>query len=151
MYARNGECLNDVINLARAGDSQALGWLLERSRSDLTRLAKANLGPHLRGKLDPGDLVQETFLRAHREFARFRGRSGTELRIWLREILMSTLAMTVRHYFGTQQRDVRLERSLSEEVRRLSLNLPTLDETPSGVLLRYEQAGRIAEALHRLS
>jgi RNA polymerase sigma-70 factor, ECF subfamily len=151
MDTRNGECLNDVINLARAGDSQALGWLLEQSRSGLTQLAKSQLGPHLRGKLDPDDLVQDTFLHAHRVFARFRGRSDSEFRIWLREILMSTVAMTVRHYYGTQQRDMRLERSWSQEVRRVLLRLPTPEETPSGVLLRREQTGRVMEALDRLS
>ena len=151
MDTRIEKCLDDVISLARSGDSQARGWLLERFRSYLTRLTEAQLGPHLRGKLDPADLVQDTFLRAHREFARFRGTSGSELKIWLREILVSTLTMTVRHYYGTQQRDVRLERSLSEEVRRQLPNLPTPAETPFGVLLRREQTGRVMEALDRLS
>jgi RNA polymerase sigma-70 factor (ECF subfamily) len=40
---------------------------------------------------------------------------------------------------------------LSEEVRRLLLDLPTPHETPSGELLRREQTGRVIEALDRLS
>src|SRR5262249_16975747 len=68
-----------------------------------------------------------------------------------REILMNTLAMTVRRYYGTQQRDMRLERCSSEGVHRALLDLPTSDETPSSVLLRREQTGRVMEALDRLS
>jgi RNA polymerase sigma-70 factor, ECF subfamily len=34
-------------------------------------------------KLEPSDLVQETFLKAHREFTHFAGQSEPELVAWL--------------------------------------------------------------------
>ena len=54
---------------ARAGDGAALGRLLELYRNYLRLVARASIGQALRVRLDASDLVQETFLKAHREFA----------------------------------------------------------------------------------
>ncbi|MGG7377388.1 helix-turn-helix domain-containing protein, partial [Escherichia coli] len=62
-----------LLRLAQAGDSQALGQVLELYRNYLTLLARMQIGRRLQGKVDAADLVQETFLAAHRDFAHFRG------------------------------------------------------------------------------
>ena len=49
-------------------------------------------------QLDASDLVQETFLKAHREFAQFVGSSEPELVAWLRQILVRTLANQAKHH-----------------------------------------------------
>ena len=79
-------CACSLIALAR-DDSNARGQLLEGYRPYLTLLARVQIGRQLRGKADPDDLVQETFLLAHREFATFRGQTEPELTAWLRRIL----------------------------------------------------------------
>src|SRR5438552_18698210 len=99
-----------LLVLARAGSGGALGQLLERYRSYLTLLARLQISRRLQGKVDAADLVQETFLAAHRNFVRFRGTTEAELVSWLRQILASRLAKLMRRYWGTQSRDVRLER-----------------------------------------
>ena len=48
---------------ARAGDADCLGWLLEIYRNYLHLLASVQLNKRLRGRVNPSDLVQETFLR----------------------------------------------------------------------------------------
>jgi RNA polymerase sigma-70 factor (ECF subfamily) len=105
-----------LLRLARAGSGQALGQLLELYRPYLTLLARLQIGRRLQGKVDPADLVQETFLRAHRDFAQFRGASEEALAGWLRQILAARLVDVVRHYCGTRRRDVRLERELALEL-----------------------------------
>ena len=101
--------------LERAGrhDPEAQGQLLEHYRGYLTLLARLEIGRKLQGKADPADLVQETFLEAHRSFPRFRGSSEAEFLTWLRQILAHRLAKLIRRYLGTQRRDVRLERDLT--------------------------------------
>src|SRR5918999_6459314 len=74
----------DLLRRARAGDDVALGALLERYRPYLALLARLQIDRRLRGKADPADLVQETFLEAHRGFPRFRGETEAELAAWLR-------------------------------------------------------------------
>jgi hypothetical protein len=100
---------------ARAGDGQALGQLLERYRNYLTLLARVQIGRRLRGKVEDADLIQDTFLEAHRHFGTFRGTSEGELVSWLRQILAANLANLLRRYYGTRRRDVRLERELAAE------------------------------------
>src|SRR6266849_4320825 len=109
-----------MLGLARAGSSHALGQLLEMYRNYLVLLARLQIGRRLQGKVDDADLVQETFLKAHRDFARFRGQTEAELASWLRQILARNLAHLVRRYCGTRRRDVRLERQLADELDRSS-------------------------------
>lgn len=50
--------------LAQAhGDADCLGWLLEIYRNYLHLLASAALNERVRSRVNPSDLVQETFLR----------------------------------------------------------------------------------------
>ena len=69
-----------LVKQARAGDGRALGRLLELYRNYLRVVARAMIGQALRVRLDASDLVQETFLKAHREFGHFlcadRARAG---------------------------------------------------------------------------
>jgi RNA polymerase sigma-70 factor (ECF subfamily) len=143
-----------LLRLARAGDSSALGRLLELYRSYLELLARLQLGRLLQGKADPSDLVQDTFLAAHAHFAQFHGSSEEELAGWLRQILASRLANLVRHFCGTRRRDVRLESRLEQELnqssRALDQRLQTAQSTPSQRASRREQAVLLAAALDRL-
>jgi RNA polymerase sigma-70 factor (ECF subfamily) len=143
-----------AIALAKVGDRYALGALLEQCRPYLKMLARVQIGRQLRSKLDDDDLLQETFLRAHRTISRFRGTSREAFLAWLRGILAHVLADQIRRYHGTGQRDPRLERELEQELERSSegfaraLAAPT--SSPSQRALRHERAVRLAEALERL-
>jgi RNA polymerase sigma-70 factor (ECF subfamily) len=144
---------DDLLTLARA-DPALLGPLLERYRHYLTVLAQVEVGRHLRSKLDPADLVQETFLEAHRHFAAFAGGNEAQLVRWLRQILAGTLANQVRRFLGTQGRDVRLEQQLADAVDRSSAALDgalaASVSTPSQQASRREQAVLLADALTTL-
>ncbi len=143
-----------LIAQARAGDAGALGRLLERYRAYLTLLARLQIGRRLQGKADCADLVQDTFLEAARHFGRFRGEAEPELAAWLRQILATCLAHLVRRYCGTQARDVRLERTLEDDLdqssRALDRGLISEQSSPSQRASRREQAVLLANALDRL-
>jgi RNA polymerase sigma-70 factor (ECF subfamily) len=59
---------DQLMALARDGDQSALGKLLDLYRNYLRLVARSLIGAGLRVKLEPSDLVQETFLKAHRDF-----------------------------------------------------------------------------------
>ena len=84
------------LALARAGHAEALGRLLEEYRSYLMLLARMQIGRRLQCKADAADLVQETFLEAHRNFGHFRGATEAEFTRWLRAILVGQLAHLLR-------------------------------------------------------
>jgi RNA polymerase sigma-70 factor (ECF subfamily) len=139
---------------ARTGDDAALGSLLELYRNYLRLLARVEIGRRLQGKLDASDLVQETFAEAHRNFPLFRGADEPQLVSWLRQILAARVANLVRHYFGTQGRDVRLEQevalALNNSSQALGLQLAAPVSSPSEAAARREQAVLLADALSRL-
>src|SRR5438128_12586041 len=93
-----------LIAAARAGSTEALGQVLETCRQYLLLVANQQVPPELAAKLAPSDLVQETFLKAHREFAQFQGRTEAELLGWLRRILLNNLVSFSRQYEGTDKR-----------------------------------------------
>ncbi len=132
----------------------ALGRRLEAYRDYLTLLARMQIGRRLRGKADPGDVVQETFLHAVRDAGQFRGKSDEELAGWLRQILAARLADLVRRYCGTRRRDVSLERALQVELDQssqvLDRGLAAPHSSPSERAIRNEQAAELARALERL-
>jgi RNA polymerase sigma-70 factor (ECF subfamily) len=146
--------LDSLLQQAREGDRSTLGALLERYRRYLTLLARVEIGRRLQSKLDASDLVQETFLAAHRHFDRFQGDQEGQFLCWLRQILAGTLANQLRRYFGTQGRDVRLEERLAEGLDHSSASLagalPASISSPSQQATRREQAVLLADALAEL-
>jgi RNA polymerase sigma-70 factor, ECF subfamily len=147
----------ELLRQAQAGSGAALGRLLEMYRNYLAVLARLQIGRRLQGKTDPADLVQETFLKAHRDFASFHGHSEGEFVNWLRRILATNLAQLVRRYLGTKRRDLRLERELAVELDQSSRLLDgglvapqKSPSSPSRQAMRREQAVRLADALGQL-
>jgi RNA polymerase sigma-70 factor (ECF subfamily) len=143
-----------LLVLAKAGDGAALGRLLERYRNYVGLLIQLQVGRRLRSKVDIDDLLQEIWLEIHRKIGSFRGRSEREFLTWARRLIGSILANQVRHYFGTKQRDLRLERALIDELdqssRSLNESLVASQSSPSQQAVRREQAVLLADALQDL-
>src|SRR6516162_167353 len=149
-----GSDVEQLMGRAQTGDAVALGQLLQLYRNYLALLARLHIDPRLQGKVDASDLVQETFLKAHRNFGQFRGNTEEELVSWLRQVLTNNLANLVRHYLGRQRRDVRLERQLAAEMDRSSRlmdgGLIAPGSSPSRQASRREQAVLLADVLKQL-
>ena len=82
----------ELLVQAREGSDAALGDLLQSYANYLALLARLEIGRRLQGKVDAADVVQETFLKAHRDFEQFRGTTEAEFVAWLRQILAANLA-----------------------------------------------------------
>src|SRR3954453_13814512 len=148
--------VNELINRVRAGEQGAREKLFDRYHAYLHVLARAQLGRHLRGKCDSSDVVQETLLEAHRDFAAFNGSAEPELLAWLRRILSHNLFNEARR-FAAQQRDTSREISI-DQVRAgvehssvaLARGLAADTPTPSQLASQRESAVRLADALAKL-
>jgi RNA polymerase sigma-70 factor (ECF subfamily) len=126
------------------------GKVLEPFRKYLRVLAHVHLDAHLRRKLDPSDIVQQTLLRACVGFEELRGREPGVVAAWLRRILSRTLADAVRD-LERAKRDIGRERSIEQAVDEsasgLEIWLAAEQPSPSEQADRNEQLLRLADAL----
>jgi len=143
--------LLELINRARNGDSAALGELLEKHRDVLRMLAERDLGDRLRQRVDASDIVQQTFLIAHRCFEQFRGESDPELTAWLRQILNQNVQEAVRRHIHAQHRTITQEVSLqSAGTTSLPFDPAGSDPSPSHLVARREVTSELLVALESL-
>ena len=144
LAGQDPEQLLQLLRVAKAGSGPGLGQLLELYRGYLGLLARLQINRRLQARLDASDLVQETFLKAHRHFGQFRGTTEEELVVWLRQILATTLANLVRHHYGAHRRDLRLERELAAELDQSS---QMLDQRLGDRCIRVVMRHVIADAV----
>lgn len=107
-------CVERWIVEARGGSRAALDRLLEACSLYLLVHAKHKLCSALRSRFDPGDVVQETLLKAWWHFPQFRGETEAEWLAWLRQILRHNLANERREHIGTAMRSIGREVPLAE-------------------------------------
>jgi RNA polymerase sigma-70 factor (ECF subfamily) len=144
----------ELIAAASRGGEERLGRLLALYRNYLRLLARIEIGGKLQAKVDASDLVQETMLEAHKNFPQFRGATEAEFTAWLRQIMAGVVCGLLRRYFGTQKRDLQLERTFRENLGNSSLlfekGFVDLRSSPSQQAARREQVVLLADALENL-
>src|SRR5262245_28326710 len=140
------------LSEARAGSTEALGEALVACQQYLLLVAQSELDPDLRAKGSASDLVAETFLEAHRDFAQFHGASSGEWRAWLRQLLINNAANFARRYRATEKR--RLGREVSVNPPGTSSErggaLAADQTSPSGRVARIEETESLLRALEQL-
>lgn len=141
-----------LLSAARAGSNEALGQALEGYRRYLLGIANRLLDTDLQAKGGASDLVQETFLEAHRDFGQFHGKSAAELRAWLRQLLLHRTAKLVRRYRGAQKRRLAQELALrgASSSGGGEAALPAEAVSPSGQAIEHEQALALRRVLDGL-
>jgi RNA polymerase sigma-70 factor, ECF subfamily len=141
-----------LMAAARAGSRDALGRALEACRRYLLVVAEGELGPDLKSKGGASDLVQETFLEAQRDFARFDGSSAEELRAWLRQVLVHNVGAFTRRYRATGKREIAREVAFGTDGSSGGIEQGLAGSTlsPSHAAIEREQALALRRAVERL-
>jgi RNA polymerase sigma-70 factor (ECF subfamily) len=139
-----------LLEQARQGDREALGRLLEAQRAALHRLAERQLVGRIAVRVDASDIIQQTFLEAHRSFQQFAGANARELAAWLQRIMDHKVAGAIRDHALLQKRNVRRDRSMDDSHGGMASLKQQLDaglSSPSQKAIRGEEAQRLAQAL----
>ncbi|GAA4456943.1 sigma-70 family RNA polymerase sigma factor [Novipirellula rosea] len=149
--------VSEMLLQVRHGDIDSLGELLQLYRNYLSVLATTQLDGRLRRRMSPSDLVQETMLAAHRDFAAFRGGSEGELLAWLRQILSNCLGHAIEANVFAKKRDIRREvaldqiaKNVDDSMARLANILADRGLSPSEDMGRRELSLRLSDQLAKL-
>jgi RNA polymerase sigma-70 factor (ECF subfamily) len=140
------------VTQARGGSAAAIGQILELCRQYLLLVANRELDEELRGKEGASDLVQQTFLEAHRDFGQFHGTTQAEILGWLRRILLNNLGNVRRRYVETGKRQIGRELPLEGNGPGVALtqSLALDSSSPSSRAAANEEAAALDRALNRL-
>ncbi len=137
------------VESLRFGDEDAWGVLLLRVEGPLLKLASRRIYRSLRPKVEASDIVQETFLLAHRSRASFRGSKPDEFVAWIHRIFSNRLKRAVRDHRYVQKRSLCREVRLDNQELRDSL----LDHSspPCEIVQLREERELLEESLRQLS
>jgi RNA polymerase sigma-70 factor (ECF subfamily) len=141
----------DDIVAARNGSADALGALLDHCRDYLLLVANSTLDDALRAKIGASDVVQETFLDAHRAFGQFNGSTEQELLTWLRQMLLNNLRDAARRYQASKRNPTHDVALAFGQFAAMSATWSSDDASPTRLAIDAENRERIRRALERLA
>jgi RNA polymerase sigma-70 factor (ECF subfamily) len=103
---------NRSLRQAARGDPGRFGAILEQHRPRLRRMVALRLDPRLAGRIDPSDVIQETYLEASARLADYLQKPTMPFYLWLRFLAGQKLVTLYRHHLGRRMRDAGREVSL---------------------------------------
>jgi RNA polymerase sigma-70 factor (ECF subfamily) len=132
----------ECLTRGRNGDRASLDDLFDRWRPLLRLQARQLLGADLAARVDPSDVVQESFAQAFADLPAFRGHTEAEWVAWLRRIVAGQAAKARRHH--------RARRRSPQREQGADSGAATPGPGPSSVVLNEERAARLAAAVEQL-
>jgi RNA polymerase sigma-70 factor (ECF subfamily) len=144
----------ELVRRAQEGDQAALEALFARYYERIRRVVRARIGPGLRRRLETGDILQRTFVKAVDVFDRFEMRDEGSLIHWLARIAEHQIR-DAKDYLEADRRDARREvglevRSPDGDTTPLGRSLPAGVTAPLDRVARDEEHERLDAALDSL-
>jgi RNA polymerase sigma-70 factor (ECF subfamily) len=102
----------EQLRRAAQGDAESWEALVADSRQRLRRMVAFRLDQRLQGRVDPSDVLQDTYLEAWKDLGAYLQLPELPFFLWLRGIAGNKLRELHRHHLGTQMRDPRREVSI---------------------------------------
>ncbi len=142
-----------LLDRLRTGDMQPLGELFMLYQDRLWRMLTIRLDRRLTRRINPDDILQDTYLDVSRRIGEYLAAPTVPFYIWLRFLAVQRLQMVQRTQLGTKMRDVRREISLPEadgtfaSVDSMAGQLVSHLTSPSQAAVRQELQERLRAAL----
>ncbi len=141
-----------MFEAARSGDERALETVLGSVHDRLLGRAARKIGPEWQGRIDPDDLLQETYIQAVADFASFRDTDEESFYRWISTILDHRFIDAVRRHRAKKRGEGRAAiapGAMSRHESFLGQCLPDL-QTPSVIPRRQEAIAAMMVAIARL-
>jgi RNA polymerase sigma-70 factor, ECF subfamily len=148
--------VDDFLRRAGEGDQPALAAIFALHRDRLEQMVRLRMDRRLQGRIDPSDVLQETFLEAMRRVQDFARRPTTSVYLWLRFLTAQKLVDLTRRHLGSKMRDagqeIALHRGSLPQASSVSLAAQLLGRftSPSRAVIRAETQLHVQEALNSM-
>lgn len=145
-----------LVAAAGAGDGNAVAELFNQHRARLRTMVRLRIDRRLAGRIDPSDVLQDTFLEVARRMPDYAERGEMPLHLWLRFLAMQQLLQLHRRHLGTGMRDAGREVSLhgggSPRVESASIAAQLVGQfsSPSQAAVRAERQQQMEVALNAM-
>src|SRR6516165_367259 len=155
MSLDSSDC-DSLLRRACAGDRQAQADLFAVYRDRLWRMVHLRLDRRLQGRLDPEDVLQETYVVFMQRFAEYAAHPEFPFFLWLRGLAGQKLIDLHREHLGAKMRDaareVSLYRGALPQASSVSLAHQLLGRltTASQAAMRAELQLKVQEALNSM-
>jgi RNA polymerase sigma-70 factor (ECF subfamily) len=145
-------------SLERAANGDADGWreLLAQHHARLRRMVTLRLDPRLQGRIDPSDVLQDTYLDAAGQLGDYLRDPKLPFFLWLRLLTGHRLGRLHRRHLGAQARDAGREVSIyrgalpGASSAALAAQLLGRESRPSEAAARAELKLCVQEALNAM-
>jgi RNA polymerase sigma-70 factor (ECF subfamily) len=138
--------------------SELLGRVFEEYRPRLEKIVFFRLDPSFRSRLDPADVVQESYFEIARRIHEYSATQGIPLFIWVRQRVLQTMIDMQRSH-SREKRSVHRESRLPEpnynQSTSLSIARMLMDDLPSPsqaamLVEEQEQLQSALESMHEI-
>jgi RNA polymerase sigma-70 factor (ECF subfamily) len=152
----NSSETNQLLEQAVQGNPQGLGTLLAKHGDRLRRMVALRMDRRLQGRIDPSDVIQETYLEASVRLAEYLRDPSMPFFLWLRFLAGQKLVTLHRHHLGVQMRaagqEVALCRGPLPDASSAALAGQLLghDTRPSEAAVRAELKIRVQDGLNSM-
>jgi RNA polymerase sigma-70 factor (ECF subfamily) len=153
-----GEITRRIHERMKAGDRSAFDRFFERHAPRVLVYIHYNIGPRLRGKLEPEDILQNVYLRVLKSFPAFSARAAERgVQKTLLRMAEHEITEAYRYHFKVDKRSARREVLASyiegkgEEERSLLDWIPDAAASLSQRVIQKEEYQRLMAVLRKLT
>jgi RNA polymerase sigma-70 factor (ECF subfamily) len=144
-----------LLNQAAGGNRLAMEQLLDRHRDRLRRMLLLRMDHRLRNRIDPSDVIQETFVKADQRLPTYLSARPLPFYPWLRQIALDQLIAMHRRHLLADRRSRRREEDLipalsDESISELATCLVDASADPLARLIWREVQERVRRAIEDL-
>lgn len=141
-----------ALQRMREGEMAALAEIFGVFRPQLRRMVDLRMTGPLSARVDPSDVLQETYMDANQKIHDYLRDPRVSLFVWLRGLTMDRLAKVQRRHLGAQCRALGRELRLpAESSLALGQLLLAGGQTPSRIVERDELRRQVSRALQQLN
>ena len=149
----SGDYLDAIVDEIRNGKAE-IGKLLEATRDRLVRLASIRMSTALKRRVDPEDIVQETWVTASKRFAEYLAGTRVPVFVWLRGLAIQRMVDANRFHLGAAKRAATREEAARKWIDQSTVDLlnrvQANDPTPSQFVANQQRGVEIKKAIQHL-